>query len=402
MPQLPSLSNLFLGVPTAGNSKKDRGKERKKAKEASDSFYKQLEQELDQEHAEIFWGYRQEILDSYDMVDIDYEDVALHYLREMMRYHYIRGQVDGWIRGDALKLWDIHNDICDRLRLKGSSAPWPYFGDELEVDEMIEAECLRAARYVFKNYVARSGVDQPKRKYAEGYRLLNDRDMMVQLARDTRIANVELYPNHVDSVFLERTKHYWVRLENRLREGGPYEPDRRAAQPPATRREPRAPRPPPAPAPPKSRAQYNANKAKYDERVAKEAAEALALKAERDAVVAQSRAEAEAKAKREEQEREDALRHQEERNAAGSSRDHGWQEDPLSPGSAAKQLVEAQQAREAKQQDIEAQRERIRLAVEAKKKEMAEQQRLADERARALKVANVYDHAAAAPKKDKD
>ena len=134
----------------------------------------------------------------------------------------------------------------------------------------------------------------------------------------------------------------------------------------------------------------------------KEGEEALALKAERDAVVAQSRAEADAKAKREEQEREDALRHQEERNAPGSSRDHGWQEEPLSPGAAAKQLVEQQQAQEAKKQDIEAQRERIRLVVEARKKEMAEQQRLADEMARALKVANVYDHAAAAPRKDKD
>ena len=40
--------------------------------------------------------------------------------------------------------------------------------------------------------------------------------------------------------------------------------------------------------------------------------------------------------------------------------------------------------------------------MEAKKKEMAEQQRLADEMERALKVANVYDHAAAAPKKEKD
>ena len=404
MPQLPSLSNLFLGMPTAGNSKKERGKEKQKAKEEKRKE-KAAKEKYDMvlTHVPAFLQIRRDILAHYKVNALANIQIIKHYLRELVKYYYMQLFLKGTMELPADVLWMWHNHFCNIMR-NGELDPAAHnpLSDALEIDKVLKDEFNSAAIDMYDDYILRNG--SSARSPREVMRLLNDEQYVVMLVNAIQNAFLDLYPEK-DTPFFMRTYYYWIRLQEMvkegqiesLRQGREAEQAWLAAQP----RPARAPKPAQAPAAPKSRAEFEANKEKHDARVKKEAEEELARKAAHDAEVAQGRAEANARAKREEEEREDALRRQEERNKGGSSSDP-WPQEPLSPGAAAKQLVEAQQALDAKKQDIEAQRERIRLAVEAKKKEMAEQQQREDERERARQVANVYKSGAAAPKKDKD
>jgi len=404
MPQLPSLSNLFLGMPTAGNTKKERGKEKQKEKEEKRKEKAEKEKyDVILSFAEPFWQIRKSIMKHHNVDSLTNNATIHEYLRKLIEYQYTRYFMATWLKLPAFsQMWRWHDHFC-KVMHNGELDPAAHnpLRDSLEMEKLLKDEFDAMAKYLFLNYVMRNDADGSLRSKSDMVRILNDERSLVALIQAVTAAFVNHFPTK-EEPFLVRTKHYWLRLQHQIEEGEKerlrlaYEAEQAelAAQP----RPARAPKPAQAPAAPKSNAEFEANKEKHDARVKKEAEEELARKAAHDAEVAKSRAEANAKAKREEEERADALRRQEESNKGGSSAP--WQQEPLSPGAAAKQIVEVQEALEAKTKDIEAQRERIRLQVEAKKKEMAEQQRLADEMERALKVANVYHHAAAAPKKE--
>lgn len=429
MAQLPCLANLDLGVPTAVNKKKERTN-KEKAKMAAvraerwQAFDANWLHNNDVQYKEklAYWKqfFEVDVLRKKVEIISFLTNLVRFYYQNYKPYHYGalgRGQTE------HDNMWALHNKLATEgpPAAQESDITPP---DSAAAEKLMRVVFFNMAEFLHKNYVWMDhpkagkfpygnnfgllyGPEPTRRSPEEVERIINEPDTEILLRSIGQVfghwfpkdQQSEWYirrgmrdKHQVDDTgFLEYMRDYWMELTA-------YYDAEEAARMARLAREAHVARAQPRPAPaapePKSTAEFEANKQKNDEREKLEALERLELNAKQAAQIAQSRAEAHAKKIREEQEREDA-------NAAGSSRAHAWPTQPLSPGSRAKQLAEEQEALEAKARRLQEFRERLAKQVEEEKKEQAEQQRRADEMEHALRVANVHQHGAAAPPKDR-
>ena len=381
MPQIPSLSNLRLGAPTAGKqSKRKAGKEKAKA-EAKESSEERLV-----------------------LLATDDRPLVVRYMKRAQEHFGLEAfDAANTATGKAIVyfLQDIAERFFEQMVLKPEGL-LQTFREGMQIYKELERQAptavLRMAEYLsdilekMANWVWQSIVremdkpGQPWRPISEINRILNEPDV-VFLYRYTSGAVVNYFgltggirtPDHVYRLLYAVCDVLQAEVEEAARACAP--------RPART-----APTPAPAPAPPKSRAEYDRNVQAAKDREAKEAAARLAEKQARDAMLARERDAAAREQTRLEQEREDALVRQLERaSLAGSSRDHA-QQAPLSPGPEAKRLSDAMKAREAKEEDIAEAKERrkARLAEQAAKdaEEAKEEDRRAEARDTAKRIAH--------------
>ena len=176
MPQLPSLSNLFLGMPTAGNSKKERSKEKQKAKE--EKREKRAEKEKFDyvlSFAEPFWKIRRSILRHYDVNSLTTSVTIKKYLQELVEYQYLHYFMSKWLKRPADDVWRWHNHFCQLMRNGeiDSTAHNP-LSDALEIDKLLKDEFEEMAKHLFFNYVMRNNEDGSRRSNRDMVRILND------------------------------------------------------------------------------------------------------------------------------------------------------------------------------------------------------------------------------------
>jgi len=419
---MAQLTNLRLGVPTAGKKKKERAKKEEKKADA-------VEAKRWSDY-DAFWIHNNDLMyrdllarfrDEHGVDVLRKKENIIPFLWQLVRFYYQNQYHEAGLtrkNGDHHKLWQLHNRLAD-----GPSPGRQWHGnppaDAAEVDILMRDTFFEMAEFLYENYVLTDyplgpygvmgnkmgnmyGETPTRRSQREVVRIVNEPDTRILLKAITLVfdhwfptkeadahALRRYFPNNrIDTTgFLDRMRDYWTRLTAYY----DWEVERRAR----IAREVQAAQAPPrltlAPTP-KSRAEYDRNVQAAKDREAREAAERLAEQQARDAKLSRERDEAAREQTRLEQEREDALARQLERTSlAGSSRDHA-QQAPLSPASEAKRRSDEEKAREAKEQDIaEAkQRRKAQKAEQAAKDaaEAKEEDRRAEARDTAKRIAH--------------
>lgn len=413
MAQLPSLAHLDLGVPTAVNRKKQskEAREKEKRKSGQRNMFNEAVRYL-LVHGRMVVPLTDMINDELRALKMDKNQsvddrLGVEYIAEFLKC-FVRTYL---VQFDGLLGPDREWGDGEQWRFFGTTAieisrGWEPRDPRLEplkwgpdIYSEMDDHSSRIASLMYNRYL-KMNVENPEKIYHSADEIVDwIEEPRVSLLHAAVMAALDDYKKKyaVEWEPFQARVHRHFQALDLLRELRAGIVERAAAH---INSAAVAPRPSPASSEPKSRAEYDRLVQLNKEREEKEEAARLAEQAERDARLARVRDEAAAAAEREEQEREDALvRRLQNASLAGSSRDHA-DERPLSPGSAAKQLADEQEALEAKQRDIEASREKIRVQLVEKKKRLAEQAERVRQQEHAQRVANVYDHAAAAPKKE--